>query len=137
MDHDPVTPQAQTAYSSGSASVRHSCERVLRLCALALQEIPNLAVLDEAIQDDPNEMVHLEVVATGSQSPASIQADLKSLWRRSIAPATPSLHHFRTTAVGFEFRFTVIDNGTCVSGAISITVSDPPLDSAIVLGHGV
>lgn len=109
-------------------------ERVEALREIAVEALGSLTYLDldsSSIEPDPRQMIHLHLSSKGQRPVSAIQADLRSVWRSAIARSKSSLHVFRSTDEGFDFRFALLDQGDFITGVFSVVVDSPSNQAAV------
>lgn len=88
----------------------------------ALGEVQYLTI--ELCEDGelPREIVCLTLVANTSHPSEAVQADIRSAWRNVVVGSRTSLHVVRLTPRGFDFRFSLLDDGVFLTGVYQVAL---------------
>jgi hypothetical protein len=102
---------------------RDSRADLARLCVKALEHIPRLEIDGVTHDDASGEMIHISVRSMGGHTKESLQSEIRAAWKSEVVRDKTSLNSIRQTEEGFEFRFSVLDEGCSVTGVFAVTVS--------------
>lgn len=110
-------PKAQISYPPVPFEKRQS---LLERSIEALGQVRYLRIQSFDEDDQQAEMVRLSLVAGAPHPTEAVQADIRSVWRNHVVGSRTSLHVVRLTPRGFDFRFTLLDDGVFLTGVYQV-----------------